>query len=350
MALIGERSTLLVLAIAIAAGVAVIATTKGVPIVIAARAITIGPRRLQRNQPLASRISVTYTAAASDWDLTKTKSAQVAQSRRLPEPPEEKANRIGDTLRVPKVLIIEDNLRYALQLMRALKETPDNQITFDVDVTPDAAGVEQFLKQDDIDIYIVDLGLEDPQNPGQSNFVIGRNLVSEILERSKAGVVVHSSLPAETEAPALLDLGADDYIEKISSLALVRSRISALWRRVQMSQPATVRSFGHSSRTFLVGPFQFTIGDRQLRGPYGQLKRLTTTEHAILRYLCVVDENELSKEALNTEVLGRQSHELDKRVDNYIYRLRSKLGPGVQLISKKNGNYQLLDITELTPT
>lgn len=66
MALIGERSTLLVLAIAIAAGVAVIATTKGVPIVIAARAITIGPRRLQRNQPLASRISVTHTAAASD--------------------------------------------------------------------------------------------------------------------------------------------------------------------------------------------------------------------------------------------------------------------------------------------
>ena len=170
------------------------------------------------------------------------------------------------------------------------------------------------------------------------------------MDRSRAGVIVHSSLPAEIEAPGLLELGADDYIEKISSLTLVRARVSALWRRVQMSQPLRARSFVHNDRVFLVGPYTFTIGDRKLRGPNEKIVALSATEHSILRYLCVVDKNEMSKETLNGEILGRQPHELDKRTDNYIYRLRSKLGPSVQLVSKKNGDYQLIDVREVTPS
>jgi DNA-binding response OmpR family regulator len=250
----------------------------------------------------------------------------------------------------PKILVVEDNLRYAIELLKAFKiaNVGEKHSKIDVDLLPDAAGIEKYLSDDQIDVYVIDLGLTSPQNPTEIDAEVGRQLVQKILENSRAGVIVHSSLPAEIEAPPLLDIGADDYIEKPASFRLLRSKILAVWRRVQQSQPSSSRSFAHTSRVFLFGGYRFVVGNRELKDPQGKNIKITATEHAILRYLCTVEDHEISREVFNIEVLGREVLEKNARVDNFIYKLRHKLGSSVQLISKKDGGYKLLDVIEVT--
>jgi DNA-binding response OmpR family regulator len=254
----------------------------------------------------------------------------------------------GGASYAPKVLIVEDNLRYAFELMRVLKASPSirTSILFDVDVVHNADDAFRFLADDKIDIYIVDLKLEEGPSSDEG-LESGRNLVRQILEKSNAGVIVHSSVPAETDAVPLLMLGIDDYVEKPSKPEIVRAKTLALWRRLQLVRPQFSGAFLHTNRVFLVGPWRFTVGNRDLKNDAGEIVRLSATEHSVLRHLCTVEGHEVDREIFNLEILGRPLHERERRMDTFIYKLRSKLGDGVQLISKRDGIYKLISVREL---
>jgi DNA-binding response OmpR family regulator len=233
--------------------------------------------------------------------------------------------------------------------MRALRESVglSRNMRFEVDVAPDVETATQYLTDDVIDIYLVDLRLQDPKNPGYENAEIGRALVQRIVQESNAGLIIHSSLPAETDAEPLLLLGADDYIEKPIQPELFRAKVVALWRRVQQTRPKFSSSFTHANRTFLIGgKWRFSVGNRQLTTDGGESIKITPTEHAFLRYICTVEDHEISRETFNVEVLGRPLAEKDRRMDAFIYRLRNKLGECVEIISRWDGNYKLVEVQE----
>jgi DNA-binding response OmpR family regulator len=277
------------------------------------------------------------------------------------------SDRFEGTERVPKILIVEDELRYGINLMRALTDFSSSPYRLDVDITPDPKVAYRHADLDDIDIYIVDLKLRDEESPFFENREIGNDLIEKILKKTNAGLIIHSSLEADENAASYMMLGADDYIQKASRKGgskeiregsrilikekalheIIMAKVIAVWRRVQQTRPDEATNFAHTNRTFLIGDWKFIVGNRELVNLKGQKIRVTPTEHALLKYLSVVKTHEIDIETFNLEILGRSSSERDRRVDNYVYRIRTRLGPSVELVSNRERKYRLLTVVEL---
>ena len=249
----------------------------------------------------------------------------------------------------PRILIVEDDLWYAILLMGVLREPePQTRGTrFEVDIAHNIDAALKFLQDDRIDIYLVDLKLEAAKDSGTESAEAGKGLVQKILAASNAGVIVHSSIPAETDAVPLISLGVDDYIEKPTNPELIRAKVLALWRRVQLVRPFFSGVFAHANRAFRIGDWYFMIGNRELRNDKGEIIRLSVTEHSFLRHLCTIEGHEIDRETFNIVVMGRPLAEKERRMDTFIYKLRSKLGESVEIYSRRDGTYKLITVQEL---
>jgi len=215
-----------------------------------------------------------------------------------------------------------------------------------VQIATDLNKAIQLLEADSVDIFVVDLVL-DPSKPDKKT---GAEFIKNIVDRTNAGIILHTSLSSnDAEANDLINLGADDYIQKPSDIDTFRSRISALWRRLQFVRPTQRSSLGHNNRTFLIGEWRFVIGSRFLKNATGGELRLSPTEHAFLRHLCVDEQHQCDRVTFNLSILGRRSFEENARVDNLVYRIRKKLGDSLTLVSD-DGTYRLLGATELKPS
>jgi DNA-binding response OmpR family regulator len=262
----------------------------------------------------------------------------------------EPENRLG-TLNVPRILVVENDAEYAVALMNYLKawRMPMTGGTCKVDIAKDIESARPHLDGDSIDIFILDLIIAENADSSEEHDSIGKNFVREVVEKSNAGIIVHSSLAARTEAAPMLHEGADDYVEKASDREIFRARLLALWRRIQFVRPKTSNAFAHANRVFAIGNWRFVVGDRILKHESGETARLSPTEHAFLRHICTVEEHLVDKESFNICVLGRRPFEGNKRIDNFIYRIRNKLGLGTHLISLHEGTYKLIDVREIRP-
>lgn len=251
--------------------------------------------------------------------------------------------------RRPRVVIVEDEVAHATLIKRALEEnsTLPNKISFSVALASGPKEARAFIDSDTADIYLVDLKLGDPEIVGRISKVIGINLVREISARTTAGVIVHSSEPEETDGPPLLVTGADDYIEKPASPEKIRSRVLALWRRIQMVRPSHSAEFEHSSRTFLVGEWRFKVGKRELTDSSNNMVRLSPTEHAFLRYLCMNPKHEIDRRTFNVSVLERPTYEQEMRIDSLVDKIRAKLNRKVEIISVGESAYRLISVREI---
>jgi DNA-binding response OmpR family regulator len=261
---------------------------------------------------------------------------------------------------IPQVLIVEDDLHYAFLLRKALQEIDPayKSAQFDVRVTPDPVEALQFAERDAIDIFVVDLKFRDKNDPENDDAKIGKQLVKSIQEKTNAGLIVHTSEPADESRPELIELGADDYIEKMSRDGdyrvdlgihqIIKGKLIALWRRVQLLRPSTSILYRHFDRLFLVGSYRFTIGSRLLIGDDGREVKLSATEHALLRHFCTIDGHAVDREQFNFAILRRDKDTEDRRLDNVIYRLRAKLGSTLNIVSDRAGTYKLLDVQEIS--
>ncbi len=246
----------------------------------------------------------------------------------------------------PEVLIVEDNSELAIGLMNVLDDWEINNVQgrCKAHIATNIDRALTYLRDDRIDIYIVDLILDTSQ-PSRK---IGAEFIGNIVAQTKkAGIIVLTSLSeSDADASELLRQGADDYIKKPAELDYVRARVEALWRRIQYVRPSMRGLHTHNDKEFLLGDWRFVVGSRILRNSAGETLRLSPTEHAFLRHLCVNENHECDVVTFNIEVLGRKSHEENMRVDNLVYRLRSKLGEDLELIANE-GRYRLLHVKEI---
>src|SRR5579871_6016081 len=147
----------------------------------------------------------------------------------------------------------------------------------------------------------------------------------------------------------MLREGVDDYIRKgATDVETIRARIQALWRRIQFTRPTKKDIFAHANRVFLIGSWRFIAGSRTLTREDGEILKLSPTEHAFLRHLCTSKNNECDKASFNLSVLGRRPFEDNMRVDNFVYRLRKKMGENLQLLADQ-GTYRLVGVKEIKP-
>ncbi len=122
------------------------------------------------------------------------------------------------------------------------------------------------LEEDRFDLWILDVNLPDGS---------GLDLLRQIrLEGNATPVILLTANDLELDEVTGLEAGADDYITKPFSLAILRARVNAQLRR---SAPGT-------SQALTMGPFAFNFEQMDFRRD-GRAVELSKTEQKLLRVL-----------------------------------------------------------------
>lgn len=131
------------------------------------------------------------------------------------------------------VLIVEDDLALAGGLCRALQN--DRTEAVSCHTLAEAAGLladanrqrqaAEMPKAETFDLVLLDVNLPDGN---------GIDFLREIKEEYDIFVIMLTANDMETDIVAGLELGADDYITKPFSLAVLRARVATQLRRVDM--------------------------------------------------------------------------------------------------------------------
>jgi two-component system OmpR family response regulator len=221
-----------------------------------------------------------------------------------------------------KVLLVEDDRRIATTVKRGLEADG-----FDVDVAFD--GLEGLWKATEYhyDVLILDLML-----PGWTGFEISRKLRDQ---DNWTPILVLTAKDGEQDETGALDAGADDYLTKPFSFAVLIARLRALLRRTAGGAPAPIK-----------------VGDLRLdthrhlcwRGDAEIV--LTAREFSVLEFLLRRTGLVVSKQQILNGVWEYDFEGDPNIVEVYIRRLRLKIDEPYQRIdiqTVRGAGYRLID-------
>ena len=159
-----------------------------------------------------------------------------------------------------KILLLEDDTTLGSGIRLAL-QSPDVQII----LCRTLAQARDALMQSSIDLLILDINLPDGS---------GLELLGQVRKTSSVPVILLTSNDMEMDVVTGFESGADDYITKPFSLAILRARVNAQLRR------------GTSTKTSCIEMERFLFDfDRMEFRKDGQMMELSKTELKLLRIL-----------------------------------------------------------------
>ena len=169
------------------------------------------------------------------------------------------------------------------------------------------AQAQGILPSRDFDLLILDVNLPDGS---------GLDLLRDVRRRhSSVPVILLTANDLETDIVVGLESGADDYITKPFSLAILRARVNAQLRRGTPVRTASVEQEG----------FSFDFEWMEFR-KNGQLIELSKTEQRLLRVLTENRGRVLSRETLLERVWpGGGEYVEENALSVTVKRLRDKL-------------------------
>ena len=173
-----------------------------------------------------------------------------------------------------------------------------------------------------------DLVLLDIMMPGLS----GTDVLAEMRRDPRTAavpVVMMTARGREADIVAGLRLGADDYVVKPFSLAVLIARIEAVLRRA--GAPA---ASNHDA--LLVGPLRIDA-ERHSVEVDGQAISLTLTEFRLLLALAAARGRVLTRDQLITQVMGPHIVITDRTIDVHMTSLRRKLAGARSLLRTVRG-------------
>ncbi len=200
-----------------------------------------------------------------------------------------------------KILLVEDDGALGRGICLALNSE-------DIAVThcKDLLQGRQALGAADFDLAILDVNL-----PGGS----GLDLLREARQTGGLPIILLTANDMETDIVAGLELGADDYITKPFSLAVLRARVNAQLRRTAPARPEVVE----------IGDFSFDFQRMDFR-KRGRSVELSKTEQRLLRLLVENRGRTLARETLLDRVWSDGAEYVDENALSVaVKRLRDKL-------------------------
>ncbi len=214
-----------------------------------------------------------------------------------------------------RVLVVEDETRLAAAIERGLRDRG-----FDVVLAHDGRTGYRLAKDLTLDAIVLDLML--PEMPGLE---VCRRLREEGFWTP---ILVLTAKDRETDETDCLDLGADDYLRKPFSFAVLVARCRALARRGPVSMPSELR----------VGDLVLDPRRRNVRHGEQPLA-LTHREFALLEFLMRDPGQVRSKEQILEEVWGSSSERDPNVVEVYAGYLRRKVDQpfGTNLVTTVRG-------------
>ena len=200
------------------------------------------------------------------------------------------------------ILLLEDDAALGQGIRYALENDG-----VQVELCTALAQAQSILPGRDFDLLILDVNLPDGS---------GLDLLRHVRRRhSSVPVILLTANDLETDIVVGLESGADDYITKPFSLAVLRARVNAQLRRGTPVQAAMVELEG----------FSFDFEWMEFR-KNGQLIELSKTEQRLLRVLTENRGRVLSRETLLERVWpGGGEYVEENALSVTVKRLRDKL-------------------------
>ena len=161
------------------------------------------------------------------------------------------------------------------------------------------------IRTADFDLVILDLNLPDGS---------GLALLRELRDRTALPVLILTANDLEADQVLGLELGADDYMTKPCSLAVLRARVNRLLRR-DRTRPAVLE----------LPPFLFDF-ERMVYIREGVPLELSKTEQRLLRLLSEHRGQTLTREQLLARVWEGGDYVDENALSVAVNRLRRKLG------------------------
>lgn len=217
-----------------------------------------------------------------------------------------------------RILLVEDDPLLADGLARALRQSD-----YVVELANDGKAADQWLKTEEFDLVILDLGL-----PG----IDGSEVLKRLRQRKQhLPVLILSARMATEERVRLLNLGADDYVLKPVALSELEARVRALIRRGQSIQDPLIT----------LGRLQLnTLGKRALLD--GKPLDLTAREWVALEFLARRANRIISKDQISQALYSWEEDITPNAIEKFISRLRSKLEPaGISIQTVRGLGYFL---------
>jgi two-component system phosphate regulon response regulator PhoB len=155
-------------------------------------------------------------------------------------------------------------------------------------------------------------------------------------ETADIPIILLTAKDSETDMVVGLSVGADDYVTKPFSPAVLIARIEAVLRRAQSE-------IDDGRETYSAGPLKVVPANRQVFVE-GKSVELTGGEYGILLALVKAGGAVLSREELRG-VLGEGAHgESERIVDVHVAALRKKLGDCRRLVKTVHGRGYRVEI------
>ena len=200
-----------------------------------------------------------------------------------------------------KILLMEDDAALGQRICLALKDS-----SVQIRLCQTLAQGRRALENGSFALLILDVNLPDGS---------GLELLREVRRTSAVPIILLTANDLETNIVYGLESGADDYITKPFSLAVLRARVNAQLRRSAPAQGAAVELDG----------FSFDFEWMEFR-KNGQLIELSKTEQRLLRILVENRGRVLPRETLLERVWpdGAQFVE-ENSLSVTVKRLRDKL-------------------------
>lgn len=204
-----------------------------------------------------------------------------------------------------RVLIVEDEVRLARNVAKALRE----MASFAVDISTDGEDGQHQALSNPYDLIILDLML-----PKVGGLDILRRLRRE---GHRVPVLILTARDTTDDVVKGLNLGSDDYLTKPFDMGVLIARCHALIRR-NYDRPDPVVS---------VGELSVDTASRTVRFQ-GQVVELPAMEYRLLEYLVLRSGQTVTKEEIIEHLYDFNAENFSNVVEVYVSSLRKKLDPG----------------------
>ena len=202
-----------------------------------------------------------------------------------------------------RILLVEDNETLADGLSSILRGSG-----YAVDVVRDGASADAVTATEAFDLVILDLNL-----PEMGGLQVLRSMRAR---QDKAAVLILTARGTTEERVKGLDLGADDYMTKPFDVSELEARVRVLLRRRAGLHSSSVQygnvSLDLTSRTF---------------SAEGVLIDLPARELGILEVLFMRAGKVVPKDAIIQSLAGFDDDLSANAIEQYVSRLRKRLGP-----------------------
>ena len=200
-----------------------------------------------------------------------------------------------------KILLLEDDTTLGNGIRLAL-QSPQIQIT----LCRALGQAREIIAQSSFDLLILDVNLPDGS---------GLELLEEVRKASHMPVILLTANDMEMDVVMGLESGADDYITKPFSLAILRARVNAQLRRGTSTKTSCIE----------IDRFQFDFERMEFRKA-GQNIELSKTEQKLLRILVENRGQTLSRATLVDRIWTDGAEYVDENALSVtVKRLRDKL-------------------------